>query len=273
MTLASRDFQFVRDLVLKEAAIVIEPGREYLVESRLAALARTEGVASLEELLVRARAQRDDALQKRVVEAMTINETSFLRDPAFFEALRTQVLPDLAEKRKQERKLSIWCGAASSGQEPYSVAMTVNAVPKLAGYRTSILATDYCESMLARIDRGAYSALEVNRGLPAPLLQKHFDRASAGYVVKPHLRVGIEVRQMNLAGSWPALPPMDLVLLRNVLIYFGVEKKREILSRVRRLLRSDGYLALGSAETTINLDGSFERVEVNRAVLYRLREG
>jgi chemotaxis protein methyltransferase CheR len=274
VTIGNAEFQFVRELVMRETAIVLEPGREYLVESRLTTLARREGFQGLEHLLAKARAERDSRLLRLMVEAMTTNETSFFRDAAYFEAMKRSVLPALIERRRSEQKLSIWCAAASSGQEPYSIAMLLKELaPALGTIRPSLIATDYCQSMLKRCQDGAYSQLEVNRGLPSKLLLAHFERHGTEFRVKDELRKSIDFRQLNLAApGWPTLPPMDVVFLRNVLIYFNQQTKKDILAKVKRILRSDGVLVLGSTETTINVDTTFERFEVDKAVFYRLRE-
>ncbi len=274
MAIQASDFQYVRDLVQRETSIVLEAGREYLVESRLLTLARQENAAGIEQLMSAARSNRDPRLTRRIVEAMTTNETSFFRDPNFFEGLKTVVLPDLIAKRKAEKKLTIWCAACSSGQEPYSIAMMLKELsPKMPDFRIEIIATDFCEKMVEKSRSGLYSQLEVNRGLPTKLLLQWFERSGADFRVKEEVRRMIEFRQLNLAAStWPNLPPLDLVFLRNVLIYFNLETKRGILQRARRLMRSDATLVLGSTETTFNVDPTFDRYEAARAIFYRLRE-
>lgn len=271
-SLSKTDFEFVKNLVLKHAAIVLETGKEYLVESRLAPLARQEGLASFEELIARMRAQPSNGLHWKVVEAMTTNETSFFRDIHPFDALKKSVLPDLLTKRASERKLNIWCAASSSGQEPYTVAMVLREhFPTLANWTIRFIASDISNEMVTRSREGRYSQLEVNRGLPATLLVKYFQKQGTEWQIKDDLRRMIEFQQVNLAEAWPSWPPMDIVLMRNVMIYFNVETKKTILGKIRRLLRPDGYLFLGGAETTMNLDDAFERVQLDKSGCYRLR--
>ena len=203
---------------------------------------------------------------------MTTNETTFFRDVHPFDALRTRVIPELMAARANERALTIWCGASSSGQEPYSIAITLREhFPQLAGWKVRLLATDLSSEMVRRTTAGSFSQLEVNRGMPAPMLVKWFDRRGVHWQAKPELCAMIEAFEMNLATPWPTLPAFDVVFLRNVLIYFDVETKRTILGKVRRAMRPDGWLFLGGAETTLNLDDAFERVAVDRATCYRLR--
>ncbi len=266
---AATAFAYLQDLVRERSAMAIDEGKEYLVEARLADLARQRGRSSVWDLLLWLRTQPHGQDHTAVVEAMTTNETSFFRDPAVFEAIRTRVLPDLVDRRGGTRHLSVWSAACSTGQEPYSLAMLAKEDPALAAWDVRILATDLTGAVLDRARSGRFTKLEVNRGLAANRLLRWFTQAGTEWEVAPELRRSIEFRQLNLAAAWPAVPAMDLVLLRNVLIYFPVSTKRQVLAQVRTVLRPDGYLFLGNAETTLNLDGSFERVEVGGATAFR----
>ncbi|MGB8650546.1 MAG: protein-glutamate O-methyltransferase CheR [Mycobacteriales bacterium] len=272
MPLAQSDFSFISQLVRQHSAIVLEEGKEYLVESRLALLARNEGEGSISDLVARLQTDRNGTLTSKVVDAMTTNETLFFRDGHPFEALRGVVLPELLAARGRERQLSIWCGASSSGQEPYSIAMVVSELLAAhPGMGVSLLATDLSEEMLERTREGSYSQLEVNRGLPVTMLVKHFDKEGTRWRVKPALRAMVQTRPLNLAAPFPSIGPFDLVFLRNVLIYFDADTKRRVLDQVRRVLRPDGYLFLGGAETTLTIDGSWERVALASSTAYRPR--
>jgi len=272
MTLSNNDFVYIRDLVRERAAIILEAGKEYLVEARLLPLARDEGLSSVAELIAQLRAQSFNGRHYKVVEAMTTNETSFFRDLHPFEALRKIVLPELLAKRAAERTLNLWCGAASSGQEPYTIALILREhFPTLLSWTVRFVATDISREMLVRSRAGRYGQHEVNRGLPAPLLVKYFQKQGMEWQLKEDIRRMIDFRELNLAETWPSLPPVDLIFLRNVMIYFNVDTKKAILGKVRRLLKPDGYLFLGGAETTMNLDESFERVQLDKTSCYRLR--
>ena len=272
MSLAPADFDYICDVVRRHSAIVLEPGKEYLVESRLVPLARKEGEQSIASLVSRMRAERTGALTGRVVDAMTTNETSFFRDNHPFDAMSRHVLPELVRARAAERRLSIWCGASSSGQEPYSLTMLLKDVLAThPGWSASLLATDLSTEMLERTRAGVYTQLEVNRGLPVAMLVRHFDKVGTQWQVKPDLRAMVTTRPLNLAVPFPPLGSFDVVFLRNVLIYFDAATKRAVLSRVRQVLRPDGYLFLGGAETTLGIDDAFERVVLDRATAYRLR--
>ncbi|MBK7972632.1 MAG: protein-glutamate O-methyltransferase CheR [Deltaproteobacteria bacterium] len=272
MTLHAADFDYLRRFLYERSAIVLDPGKEYLVESRLVPLARKEGLSGIDTLVSSLRAGTANGLIQKVVEAMTTNETSFYRDNSPFELMRTKILPSLVPILDKERTLRIWSAAASTGQEIYSIAMILrDHFPQLASWKVQLLATDLSRDVLAKAREGRYNQLEVNRGLPASMLVKHFEKRGMEWQLKADIRQQVEFREMNLATNWPAMPPMDVVFLRNVLIYFDVETKRQILGRVRRVLRPHGFLFLGGAETTFQIDDGFERVALEKATVYRLR--
>jgi chemotaxis protein methyltransferase CheR len=270
MPVNSPNMDFVRDLVYRRAAIVIEQGKEYLVESRLTPLARAEGFASINDMVARMRAQPANGLHSKVVEAMTTNETSFFRDQHPFDAMRTSILPDLRKARAAARALRIWSAACSTGQEAYTLAMVIREhFGDLAAWDVNILGTDLSTAMVARAKEGLFSQLEINRGLPAPLMLKYFDRQGLHWQIKGSLRQMTTWKPMNLIDPWPSMPKFDVIFLRNVLIYFDVPTKRAILSNIRRVLAPDGFLFLGGAETTLKIDESFERVQHEKAAYYR----
>jgi chemotaxis protein methyltransferase CheR len=273
MTMIASEFDYIRRLVLDQSAIVLEEDKQYLAESRLWPLARREGFDSISSLVGCLATRRSDGLHRKVVEAMTTNETSFFRDFHPFEALRKSILPELLLKRASNKELSFWSAACSSGQEPYSLVLLLQEhFPILTGWSLRIIATELSTEMLARARVGRYSQLEVNRGLPASLLVKYFRQHGSEWQIREDLRDRVEFLVLNLAEPWLLLPPMDVILLRNVLIYFGVETKKRILTRVRQLLKPDGFLFLGGAETTFNLDDAFERVQFDRTICYRVRK-
>jgi chemotaxis protein methyltransferase CheR len=268
------DFELVRTVVRDAAAIVLEEGKEYLVESRLLPVARRLGHAGITELLDGLRADPQSPVRSLVVEAMTTNETSFFRDTRPFDALAQHILPEIMGRPGADRDLTVWSAACSSGQEAYSTAMVLDqALAGRPGWRARIIATDVSTQMLRRTQEGTYSQLEVNRGLPVNMLMQHFGRRGTQWQVSDRLRGMVETRFVNLAGTWPQLPRMDVVLLRNVMIYFDVPTKQRILADVRSVLKPGGYLLLGGAETTLNIDPHFERVALGGAVAYRVREG
>jgi len=270
MTLSQAEFAYVSQLVRKEASIVLAPGKEYLVEARLIPVARAVGAASVTEFLGDLQRRPNPANQRRIIDALTTNETSWFRDREPFAALTDVVLPELVKSRTSSRKVRLWSAASSSGQEAYSLAITLQEhLPP--GWNYEIMGTDISTEMVKRAETAEYSQVEVNRGLPAAQLVQYFERAGAHWRITPQLRRNVSFRLMNLTAPLPAMQPFDVIFLRNVLIYFDVAVKRTVLQNVARLLRPDGWLFLGAAETTIGIDDNYERVAAGRTSAYRVR--
>lgn len=269
--LSAPDLELVRNLVRHQSAITLDAGKDYLIEARLGPVARREGFASTADLLTRLRAQpAQRRLAELVVEAMTTNETSWYRDLQPFTVLEKHVLPQLTKERAASRYLTIWSAACSSGQEPYSIAMLLKEkFPQLASWNVRLIASDLSAEMLGRAAAGRYSQIEINRGLPAPLLAKYFQRDGAEWTIRDDIRSMVEFRTLNLIKPWGVLPPVDVMFLRNVLIYFDLPTKRSILGKAHEQLRPGGALFLGTAETTLNIDARFERVVHGQASYYR----
>jgi chemotaxis protein methyltransferase CheR len=270
MSLTASEFAYISGLLRRDAAIVLEPGKEYLVEARLMPLARQTGAATVSEFVLRAQKKPEPDVHRRIVDALTTNETSFFRDGEPFTAMTGMVMPELVTTRAGSRHLRVWSAACSSGQEAYTLAMQLHDnLPN--GWSYEILGTDISTEVLARAEAGRYSQLEVNRGLPATALVKHFERVGSQWQVAAHLRKNVTFRRLNLAAPLPPLGQFDVIFLRNVLIYFDVATKRSVLDRAGSVLKPDGWLFLGSAETTIGIDDRFDRVVTGRTSAYRLR--
>lgn len=254
-------FDYLSELVLRKSAIVLEPSKQYLVESRLLPIARAHGWSTLDELVVGLKKPGASPLVDEVIDAMTTNESSFFRDLHPFNALKSHILPELIAKRGKERELNIWSNACSSGQEVYSIAMLIREnFPELAGWKVSLTATDISKQILDKAQSGVFTQTEINRGLPMPLVIKNFKREGVHWRINEDIRKMVNFRPLNLIDPWPTtLPKMDVVFLRNVLIYFNVETKKQILDKIHRVMNSDGVLFLGGAETTMNLNVKFDR--------------
>jgi chemotaxis protein methyltransferase CheR len=263
-------FDYIRKMVYERAAIVLEPGKEYLVQARLGPLARKEGLASVESLVGRLQSLPWSPLHLQVVEALTTNETSFFRDLTPFHTLRHKVLPELITRHAASRKLRIWSAACSSGQEIYSIAMILREhFPELGSWNIQLLATDYSTEMVQRCKSGVFTQLEVNRGLPAPMLVKYFKRNGTEWQIRDDLRQMVDCRHMNLTTTWSGVGDVDVVFMRNVLIYFDVDTKKRVLGRLAQALRPKGTLFLGAAETTLGLDTTLQTQEYERGMYYR----
>jgi chemotaxis protein methyltransferase CheR len=202
-----------------------------------------------------------------VVDAMTTNETFFFRDKIPFEHFRDTIVPALIAKRAREKRIRIWCTAASSGQEPYSLAMALKGMgAALAGYKVQILATDICAQVLEKAKAGIYSQFEVQRGLPIQLLVKFFTQIGECWQIQPELRAMVQFRTLNLLNDFSPLGTFDVVFCRNVLIYFDQPTKIGVLEAIARRLPEDGFLILGAAETVVGLTDAFKPVADKRGL-------
>ena len=259
MTLSANDFAFLRDLLDREAGIVLEPGKEYLCESRLAPVARRLGLSDIPALVGALQERRPDA-RAAVIDAMTTNETSFFRDDAVWRGLSTVVLPELLERRRRTRRLDIWSGACSSGQELYTLAMVLVELlgDELPSWRIGIVGTDLSSEMVARAREGIYNEFELGRGLSAERRRRFLEQRPDGFVVGEPLRRLVQVRQMNLLTSpWSLRGPFDLVLLRNVLIYFAPSTRLSVLERIAEVMAPDAHLLLGASEGAMRVPPVF----------------
>jgi chemotaxis protein methyltransferase CheR len=261
------DFDFLRKLLRDRSGLVLAAEKQYLAESRLLPVARKHGMSTLTELVAALKAGKDVPLAAEVVDAMTTNETFFFRDKVPFEHFRDTIMPALLESRARDKRIRIWCTAAATGQEPYSLAMTLKAMgAQLAGYKVSILATDICTAVLERAQAGIYSQFEVQRGLPIQLLLKYFTKTGEQWQIAPELRGMVQFRPLNLLNDFSPLGGFDLVFCRNVLIYFDQPTKVDVLSRVARQMPSEGFLVLGAAETVVGLTDAFKPVAGTRGL-------
>jgi len=264
------DFAFLRKLLKDRSGLVLAPEKQYLAESRLLPIARKHGMSTLAELVHQLKAPRAASLAIEVVEAMTTNETFFFRDKVPFDHFRDTIMPALMEARTREKRIRIWCAAASTGQEPYSLAMILKGMgAQLAGYKVQILATDLNGEVLERAREGIYSQFEVQRGLPIQQLVKYFEQVGERWQIAPELRDMVQFRPLNLLGDFRPLGTFDVVFCRNVLIYFDQATKTDVLERVHRQLAPDGFLLMGAAETVVGLTDIFVPLADKRGLYVR----
>ncbi|GJE27785.1 CheR family methyltransferase [Methylobacterium organophilum] len=248
------EFDFLRDYLKQRSGLALGAEKRYLIDSRLTPVCRRFGLASLSNLVGALRISRDSAIERAVVEAMTTNETFFFRDRVPFDLFKDVLLPRAIAARAATRRLRIWSAAASSGQEPYSLAMLIDqASAALAGWSVEIVATDLSTEMLERAKLGLYSHFEVQRGLPVQLLVKYFSQVGDQWQITPSLARMIDFRPLNLLQPFEQLGQFDVIYCRNVLIYFDAATKGDVLRRLSRALAPDGAVLLGAAETVIGL--------------------
>lgn len=270
LKVAAPQFAFLRELLRKRTGVVIDDSKQYLVVARMLPIVRQRKIPSIETLLDRVRQGIDPSLERDVLSAMMTHETSFFRDKKPFELLR-HLITELIPKRAAEKQLVFWSAACSTGQEPFSIAMLLHEHFRdlVASWRIRILATDFSELVLAKAREGTYSDLEINRGLDPGLKQKYFRPLQGRWSISQDCRRLVEFRQLNLIGTWPPMPACDIVFLRNVMLYFDASTRGALVRRVARVMRPDGSLLLGGAETLIGIDTGWQRLTSGGSSYYR----
>jgi chemotaxis protein methyltransferase CheR len=269
------DFEQFRTFLEKACGILLGTNKQYLVSSRLNKLMDQNSIKTLGELVQRMQTQPRSGLREQVVDAMTTNETLWFRDVYPFEVMKNRVLPEMI-KASPGQRLRIWSAACSSGQEPYSLSMTLDEFEKtnigqLKG-GVQIVATDLSPSMLINCKSGEYDSLAMGRGLSQERLQRYFDPKEPGrWVVKPAIRSRIEFRPLNLLDSYASLGKFDVVFCRNVLIYFSAEVKKDILTRMHAMLKPGGYLFLGASEALNGLPNHYQMVQCSPGIIYKAK--
>ncbi len=265
-----KNYKFLLEHVYTHSGLVLEGDKQYLFECRLAPIVRQLGLESIDDLCALIQSSRQPEVNHQVVEAMTTNETYFFRDPCHYDAIRTVLLPQLVKDRRDTRKLRFWSAASSTGQEAYSLAMLLIEAG-LSDWNIQILGTDFCSQALERAQSGKYQQIEVNRGLPANLLIKHFRRSGTVWQLDDQVRRMVSFEIIDLRESMRALGPFDLVFCRNVMIYFDAKTKMNILKELHGTLFRGGWLLLGGIETAFGIEECFERLAVGNATVYAAR--
>lgn len=262
------NLRYLCDTIYAESGIVLDESKTYLLQARLQPIARDAGATDLNSLAEMVKVARQPGVKKKVIEAMTTHETLFFRDARPFEALQKEIFPALTAEDRPGKTIRVWSAACSSGQEPYSIAMIWKSL-QLTGWQLRIFATDLSDKILAKAQEGRFLQIEVNRGLPAPMLVKNFRRDGSDWVINDELKQMIEWKKFNLLEPFDGFGPFDVIFCRNVLIYFDADTKKQILAGFRKTMRNNAYMLLGSSETTVNLDNSFSRERIGQAVVYR----
>ena len=262
MMASKLELEYLRDLIESRSGIALDDSKHYLLESRLAPIARRSGTASLRGLIRELMSQGDEQLAAQVVEAMTTNETLFFRDRKPFKQLTDVVAPALREKRNPDRGIRIWSAAASTGQEPYSIALSLKEDTfDWSGWKVEILGSDISKNVIKAAKSGIYSQFAVQRGMPISILLKYFNQEGAVWQLKADIRDMVEWQVLNLIEENRDLGLFDVIFCRNVLIYFSMRNKRRVLDMLAHRLRPDGFLFLGTAETLVGLESKFTQYE------------
>jgi chemotaxis protein methyltransferase CheR len=261
------EYDYLRKLLKERSGLVLSSDKQYLVESRLLPIARKSGLTGLGELVQKIKTPGTEALIVEVVEAMTTNESFFFRDKIPFDHFREAIMPSLVVARAKQRRVRIWCAAASTGQEPYSLAMCLKEMAgQISGWRVEIIATDLSHEVLEKAKAGIYSQFEVQRGLPIQLLVKYFTQIGETWQIAPEIRSMVQYRPFNLLSDFGQLGIFDVVYCRNVLIYFDQQTKVDVLERIARIAEPDGFLVLGAAETVVGLTEAFKPIPERRGL-------
>lgn len=263
------DYRFLAEMLEQEVGIQLEEGKEYLALTRLEHVLETHEMTSLTSLVGKLR-KNDRKLKNDVIDAMTVNETLFFRDPNVWGSLRETLLPEVIKRNQKDRTLAMWSAASSSGQEPYSLAIAISELlgPEDASWRIKIDASDLSREMVARTSAGLYSNYEVSRGMEAATRDRHFNERGNQWQVNERLKSRVAPKQANLAAIPPGIGPYDLIMLRNVLIYFSAEIREEVLRNMAGLLKPGGYLLLGASEGALGVPKELVPVRLSGLVAF-----
>ncbi len=274
MKLDDHEFRLLREYIRDECGITLGPDKKYLVESRLGGLLGELECRSFADLHRKAVEDRTRRVRDRIVDAMTTNETLWFRDGEPFRVLRERLFPAWCEEIRagKRERIRTWCAACSTGQEPYSIAITwleyCRLNPEAPREALAILATDISESALAQAEAGAYNAVEMERGLDPAVRDRWFTREGRNWRIKDEVRAFVTFRRFNLQDSLAPLGSFTAVFLRYVAIYFDTPFKRDLFDRIARALEPGGVLFLGASESLAGHSDAFETVQEGRAVWY-----
>jgi chemotaxis protein methyltransferase CheR len=253
------DFQFYQRILLEKSGLALSIDKTYLLHARLTPVAQSLGFPALEQMTAALRFAPDANIIKRVVEAMTTNETLFFRDAKPFLHLRDVILPKLIQQNEYKKTIRIWCAACSSGQEPYSVAMVLDEFfQNRPGWTCQIVGTDISDEVLTQARKGEYSQFEIQRGLTIQMMMKYFTKQDDDWFVKDKLKSMVQFMPANLLANMSNLGMFDIIFCRNVLIYFNKETKEKALDKIGPHLAPEGTLLLGASETLMGLNTPFE---------------
>lgn len=273
MQVTTDDITFVSRLVGELCGVVLDDSKAYLIESRLGELAKDAGCTSYRELCQKARATSDRGLQTKIIDAITTQETLFFRDSSPFEALQHKVIPELIDRKARTafpKRIRLWSSACSTGQEPYSLAMTLcELIPNILSWDISILATDISDSAIRTASTGWYARHEIERGMKPALLAKYFVEQRGGWKIKDQIRAMVCFQNRNLHQPFTGLGPFDIIFCRNVAIYFDAPRRRDLFLRLADVLTPDGHLFVGSSESLLDLGPRFAPQNHCRATFYQ----
>lgn len=263
------------ELILQACGVSLDSSKGYLIEARLSDMARDMHVRSYTELLQRVKADRSNGLLQEVIDRMTTNETSFFRDSSPFDLLRNKIFPELIDRRRGRGnvRLRIWSAACSTGQEIYSVAIILHELSLPHPWLSAqLLGTDISNAAIATASKGIFNKVEIERGLPTQTRSRYFSTQPDGrWKIADEIRAMVSFRHLNLLKDFSALGTFDLILCRNVAIYFQEDAKRDLFNRLARRMAPDGVLLIGSTESITGLCPFFHSHRHLRSIFYTLQ--
>ncbi len=270
------EFQLLKKYIYESSGIALEKGKEYLLETRLNSLLDEYGCSTFRDLYFKSKADSTNKIEEKIIDAISTNETYFFRDKAPFELLQHKILPDLIDKRSKNStlkpSLKLWSAASSTGQEIYSIAMTLNEMGiSTNNYNIKLLGTDISDSAVAQASYGSYNKFEVSRGLEQTRLNRYFDKIEDKWRINDQIRIMVQFKKMNLMKSFAGIGKFDIILCRNVMIYFTEEDRKRIYTNLARALEPDGYLLIGSTESLTNVTDLFQSQRYLQSTFYQFK--
>ncbi len=273
MQVAPTDIDAICELIDELCGVHLDASKAYLIESRLSDILEKCECSSYRDLVKLVREQCSVTLKQDIVDAITTNETLFFRDTSPYEALKHKAIPDVIDAKEataQPKRIRIWSAACSTGQEPFSIAMTLcDLIPNIASWDISITATDISDAAIAKASRGRYGMHEIERGLPTSYRDRFFQKSNEEWVIDDRIRSMVSFRRFNLHDSLSSLGPFDIIFCRNVAIYFTAEQRQSLFQRLTDRLVNNGYLFVGASESLADLGTRFQPQSHCRAIFYR----
>lgn len=266
--------KYIQDI----CGIHLDPSKAYLLETRLKNIIEEAGCGSFHDLCTKAKADSSKVLERKIIDAITTNETLFFRDSSPFEVLQHKILPDLIDSRSSKTSnllptpLKIWSAACSTGQEVYSISIVLKELlPDRNKYNIKLLGTDISDAAISQASYGAYNKFEIERGLSRDKLQKYFTDNGESWKIKDEIRSMANFKKLNLMLPFSGLGKFDIVFCRNVAIYFTLEDRKKLFEQIAGLLEKDGYLIIGSTESLTGVCPQFEPKRYLRSIFYQLK--
>jgi len=270
------EFQLFKNYIYESSGIALEKGKEYLLETRLNSLLDHYECSTFKDLYFKSKSDISKKIEEKIIDAISTNETYFFRDKAPFELLQHKILPDLIDKRSKNStlkpNLKLWSAASSTGQEIYSIAMTLHGMGiSPTNYNIQLLGTDISDAAVAQASYGSYNKFEVSRGLDQKRIDQYFHQENDKWRINDQIRIMVQFKKINLMKAFSGMGKFDIILCRNVMIYFTEEDRKRIYENIARVLEPDGYLLIGSTESLSNTTDLFQPQRYLQSTFYQFK--